>query len=272
MLRLPKRFPNVLLPAALILFAILANPAFASGRKPVGDTLLPLALRDSFPDAVSYAAVPIVARVTSAESALVMRSIPKPEKPRLTDPIYSSVWRVGPIPALEAIVPGAVLYRQTRYVGMGNFPEYRIGYRDSLYELTGLNRLFRHAGVSFDTSTMVERARLAVLLVATKELSDRQGRVQFGIADSVGETTVPQVSFLSTKVENPVAGLASRAVVSFDLVVHGERRREDVEFWRHAGTVVQLRMGAGLLFDDVGRQPVLPKQGEPPETGEGTQH
>ena len=44
MLKLHKRFPNVLLPVALIVLAILANPVFASGRKPVGDTLLPPAL------------------------------------------------------------------------------------------------------------------------------------------------------------------------------------------------------------------------------------
>jgi hypothetical protein len=287
MLRLHKRLPRVLLPAVLVLLAILANPAVASGRKPVGDTLLPPALRDSFPDAVSYPAVPIVARWTPAESALLrnrvggwnrmewMRSIGEfmfdagytPPDDRLMDGEH--VLRAATVPELEALVPGAVLFNPARQAPGGHF----IAYRDSVFAVTGLNRLFRYAGVSFDTSTMVARARLAVLLVAALEEKVPEPPHGRGISDmpptpvcDIGSPAVPQVSFLSTKRENPVG--SARVIIEY--TASGKRGRRTVEFRRTYTTAVQLRgLSDYRNFDEVPFSTEELGRYKPPEGDQG---
>jgi hypothetical protein len=272
-MKLHRRFPNVLLPAALVLLAILANPAAASGRRPVGDTLLPSALRDSFPNAVSYAAVPIAARVTSAESALLRSRVggwdyaewlrsegiikiydggSAPPDNRLKD--GEQVLRAGTVPELEALVPGAVLFNRDRRAPGGHF----IAYRDSVFAVKGLNRLFHYAGVSFDSSTMVARARLALLLVTAVEEKpvevSRATRTRDGLIPSgygVGSLAVPQVSFLLFKAEYPVKGAPGIAQVDFECLSGQSRRHETVHFWRYGEAGAQLRLIGALAFDEV---------------------
>ena len=290
--KLHKRFPKVLLPAVLILLAILANPAFASGRKPVGDTLLPPALRDSFPDAVSYPAVPIVARVTPAESALLRNRVGgwdyaewlrsegitkifdggyDPPDDRLMDGEH--VLRAATVPELEALMPGAVLFNRARQAPGAHF----IAYRDSVFAVAGLNRLFRYAGVSFDTSTMVARARLAVLLVAALEEKVPEPPHGRGISDipptpvcDIGSPAVPQVSFLSVNVRNPMVGRPGVARVDFECVVGPSRGHRMVEFWRSDTTAVQLHIIYGsVVFDEVPFSPAELGRSGHPEMEEG---
>jgi hypothetical protein len=160
MLRLHKKLPNVLLPAVLVFFAILANPAAASGRKPVGDTLLPPALRDSFPDAVSYPAAPIADQLDSSR-ANSLRSLANLGA-------AGWWWRSTRHPFLDSVLPGIEVYRvpfaDGRVTGPGSFGEADYAsYRGKLYPLEKLNDLLQDAGLAADTANWPAIARVAAL-------------------------------------------------------------------------------------------------------------
>ena len=177
---------------------------------------------------MSFPEVRVAARADSAESAWVVNKLGRPRP-------------MPVLPHVSCTSDGAVSRRwlrssQARYcisnrywvAAGGAKVEYLIGYRAQYFEVAGLNRLFRYAGVRFDTSTMVQRARLAVLLVEAREqkLAEAAPHRRDSLSPPAwgqGTTAVPLISFLSVKIENPVAGLTAYAVVSFDLVVHGGR-------------------------------------------------
>jgi hypothetical protein len=263
------------LSSVVALLAILVGSSPASGRKPPQDTLLPPALRDSFAESVSYAAVPIVALATKQERDFIgervgvvgpedYRGHTIPEEKLAAD---DSLWRVGAVPALEKLVPGAVVFRRSPRSDMRPLdPRCYIVYRDSVFGVSGLNRLLRYAKVSFDTSTMVARARVAVLLV---EALHTRSTVMDGLRegtrpDTIGTTAVPQVSFLSVKVENPVAGRVDIAKVSFDVLRAGMRVEQEVVLWRYPGGLAELRFAAGLQVDELGAPAVRGMRGELP--------
>jgi hypothetical protein len=237
MLKPHEKFSNVLLPAVLILLAILANPTSASGRKPVGDTLLPPALRDSFPAAVSY---PYSTAQKCADSALTARIYNAfTERTGLKgdkwpDATYE-VWIAAPHPFIESLLPGALCVTvhtvsPIRKDGGAGHSEQFIYFHERYWEPRIANGLASEVGLNYDSSAALTRAKLAVVLAGFQDLSRTWRRWPGEFSSPLSpDTAIPALTFLkATKVQD-WNGNPLNDGFSIEMLVGGKRTHVFVE-------------------------------------------
>ena len=239
MLKLHKRFPNVLLSVATILLAIIASPASASGREPVGDTLLPPALRDSFPDAVSYSEASLGPRATGL-LAEHLSSLALPlgigRRPyAIAD--STSWWPVQKHPLLDSLFPGIEVCRCPWTFFGQRHQNSVILYQGTLYRLERLNELILDVGLNDDTCNMPVLARVAAILalLGRRVVTSDSGAGLSVQADTwrpalTSEDGLPQFTVLSEKRVAPVSGPWNTPVVRLECFVNHTRCAIDVRF------------------------------------------
>ena len=160
MLRLHEKLQTVLPPAVLILLAILANPAFASGRKPptderpvwMGTTHLPVSYEGTV-----FSAMPQTAEVAAMTAELQQR-------------YARSFFRVGWFEAgtqqfLDSLLPGVrfVSTYESYPFDFGKWHHFAL-VDGELQPMQLLNVFLQDAGFKFDSAHMAEAAQAAVLL------------------------------------------------------------------------------------------------------------
>jgi hypothetical protein len=159
MLKPRERFPYVLLPAVLILLAILANPASASGRKPpkderpvwMGTTHLP----------ASYKATKYTAMPQSAELVAMTAQLQR----QYQFSFFRDGWfESGPQELLDSLLP-RVDFSSTFEgwaVDGGDWHHFAL-FDGKRWRLEMLNVLLEDAGFKFDSAHMAQAAQAAVL-------------------------------------------------------------------------------------------------------------
>jgi hypothetical protein len=161
MLKLHKRFPNVLLSVVLILFAILANPVLASGRKPqkderpawMGTVRLPLRHAPTL-----FAKMPNTPEV----AALSADNWPKGQESTL---VFGYEWyESSKQQFFDSLLPG-VRFLKGHEIGQGGgrMLNYAL-FQGKRWNLENLNEMLRLSGFQFDSAHMAVAAEAAVLL------------------------------------------------------------------------------------------------------------
>lgn len=228
---------------ALMLLAIAASPALASGAKPPKDTLLPPALRDSFPSAVSY---PMTRMTPVADSALVARMTALlliqdkvPAKSRTSH----TWWISGPQPFMESLFPGSrwlLAEKHENPVAVTSFGEYSpqleflILYKDHFYRRNQLNLLWDDAGLSFDTTRARTLAGFSVLMAAFADPRHMRWPNPNTHVELQIDTAFPPLTILTYRTMDTLLGsdrgkYPARCVM-MDVVYRGSRQQMLTEF------------------------------------------
>ena len=254
--------PNVLLPAVLVLLAIIANPALASGRKPVGDTLLPPALRDSFPDAVSYPLVRWLS-VDSLSSDSLTRSFaavfPEDEWPYA----QHRWWVTSAQSVLQSPVPNSrtvYLAMTSAAVNGGRYTQLFIEHSGRLYRDDELNDLAASAGFSFDADSTSWLATLAASTMIARAYGPPVGpRHTLAQPNPPISPVMPSVSVLR-------AARSENGSWAFDCLIGSRRGRIQVSF----NTLADNRSAVGTVEGLGARFSVMsPKALPEPGAGRG---
>jgi TonB family protein len=201
---------RTIIAAALSALAIAASPALASGAKPPKDTLLPPALRDSFPAAASY---PYSTAQKCTDSALTARIYDAfTERTGLKgdkwpDATYE-VWIAAPHPFIESLLPGALCVTvhtasPIRKDGGAGHSEQFIYFHERYWEPRIANGLASEVGLNYDSSAALTRAKLAVVLAGFQDLSRTWRRWPGEFSRHLSpDTAIPALTFLkATKVK-----------------------------------------------------------------------
>jgi hypothetical protein len=235
---------------------LLCGLALGWGRKPPKPDSLD-ALRDSFPEAVSYPAVRPIGPVTRSD-ATMLNSLANAGMDSLTrDQVSRQWWLSNPHPFVESLVPGAQLYRcRWRRGRVLESETYFALFQGKLYGAGHLNYLLLDAGFSFDTSQMLVTAKAAVFFaVFGWQRPDTSARRQWSDMPTPPPSdplTFPAVAFLSVKrgVRRYPSGYVAQGVY-LDCVIGTLPNTVFVEFYgsdEHGRAVLNRVMGTGINF------------------------
>lgn len=244
----------VILPGVLAL-ALVSGCSLPASRR--GTPVLPQALRDSFPGAVSYPAVPLGPKA----SGLVGDSVCGAIVTRYGGPDtfeYDAYASPGH-PFLRKELPGIVFVRafvRGRLVNMRRTDRYAIT-GSKVYEFEGLNELLLASGFTFDSTEMPVIARITVLFALFGKTFDASGQVRDGAAPAGTEPGAgfPAVAFLSATRDTWRLGTFPRADgIRVQCLIDGVRRGVFVGFFEADSwgrRAVEVLNSDGLQFAPV---------------------
>jgi hypothetical protein len=214
----------------VLLVIVLCGTTQAWGRKPPKDTLLPPALRDSFPEAVSYAYSTARKCGDSALAARLYRAFE--EHTGLTgkkwpDARYE-VWIAAPHPFVESLLPGALLvtvHTQSwiRKDGGAGYTRHFVFFRGRYWGPRIANGLATEVGLSFDSSAALTRAKLGIVLAGFEDLSRTSRQWGEYSRHLSSDTAVPSLTFLKATRVKSFQGRPFNDGFSVEMLIGGKR-------------------------------------------------
>jgi hypothetical protein len=230
--------PGAIVLAVVLVGALVPGCSLPASRgsvtPPPGGAPLSKALRDSFPGAVSYPAVPLGPEASgvigdSIRGAIIARY-------GGPDTFEYDAYASPGQPFLDKSLPNAVFVRafvRGRLVKMSRTDRFAVT-GSKVYDFEGLNELLLAAGFTFDSTEMPVIAKTTVLLATFGKTLDASGQPSDGAAPSgsVPGAGFPAIAFLSATRDTWRLGTSPRADgIRVQCLVDGVRRAVFVGFW-----------------------------------------